>query len=1236
MKKRIIFFILYLFVFCEAFSQGVAAFPVCNNQSISLGNDVVFCEGDSVTLNAAGIFDRIVWSNGASTSSIKVKTSGTYIVHGLKASTVDLITNGDFHDTLTTFTSDYLTANGNQPYNRIVNPNYFKIVPTTGDAYWDFDPNCKDHTSGNGTSNMLAVNGYTGLNKKVWCQTVTVQAGKTYNLSAWAASMAGTGKTTSNPARLQFKINNVNVGSVLNLPTTACSWQNFNTNWSSGVATSAQICIYDNVITNSGNDFAIDDISFTINDTCRVSDTVVVTVHPKPVVNLGNDISTCASSATLTVPNTQPSWTYQWSNGSTTNPTTVNTAGTYNVEVTDANGCKNSDNINLSIVSAVKINLGNDTSFCSGGNKLLDAGTGYTSYTWSGAKTGSAQTLVADMAGTYIVNATGACNSSDTIVVSVLSKPIASLGNDITSCSATATLSVANPQPGDSYLWSEGSVVSSILVNASGNYWVQVTNTNNCSARDTANVSLINNANVNLGNDTVLCIGDTKLLNAGTGYLSYFWSGAKTGSSSTLLADVAGTYIVNVSAGLGCTDIDTIVISYNALPNVNLGNDISSCSANVILHAGNNFTSYLWSNTSSDSTLVVNAPGNYWVEVSNALGCKAKDTIAVNIISNLSVNLGPDVAVCAGNLNTFDAGTGFTSYLWSNAATSQTITVSTAGTYIVTVSNGACSASDTVLLTVNNNPNPSLGNDVVLCTGANNIFNAGSFASYLWSDASTSSTLNTANSGIYWVEVTDNNGCKGRDTATLTIQNTLALNLGADKIVCENSSFVFDGGNGYTSYSWSGAKNAPTQTILADVAGNYILSVSSGTCSARDTVALSFFSAPVVDLGADKTVCSGASILLDAGTFATYKWSTSETTKTVNKTAGTYWVEVSDINGCKDTDSIQIINTPNPLIEIGNDVDACDGDVVMIQEQLGTTNLNYDWITNNISVGNTSSIQVTQSGTYTLTVTDANNCTSSDVLTAVFKATPIVNLNGGKDSALVCKGNNLVLDATTNTAGVTYLWLPDKLTSSAITVNKTGDYSVIVNNGSCSDTDAVHVEVITLPKGFLNDSLNANAPNYCFAELTGGVDISAETTDGKIYNYLWSTGATTSVINVNTEGSYSVTISLDNCMQTDKIKLVDYCPTTIFLPSAFSPNGDGVNETFYARGTYVDEYQILIFNRWGELIYESSNFNESWDGTYGSQKVQEDVYVWKVLYTVHEPSGIDSKQEIIGKVVVLR
>ncbi|MFZ9846942.1 MAG: hypothetical protein ACO3EE_02175 [Flavobacteriales bacterium] len=190
MKKSIAFFIFSLLVLCDVFSQGVGAFTQCAGQAIDLGADKTFCEGDSVTLTANGTYDRIVWSNGASTSSITVKTSGTYIVHGLKASTVDLITNGDFRDTIIAFTTDYLKPWGNHPYGQNGNPGLYNIVKKADNAWWDFNPTCYDHTSGNGTSFMFGANGYNSLNKRVWCQTVPVQPGKNYNVSAWATALA--------------------------------------------------------------------------------------------------------------------------------------------------------------------------------------------------------------------------------------------------------------------------------------------------------------------------------------------------------------------------------------------------------------------------------------------------------------------------------------------------------------------------------------------------------------------------------------------------------------------------------------------------------------------------------------------------------------------------------------------------------------------------------------------------------------------------------------------------------------------------------------------------------------------------------------------------------------------------------------------------------------------------------------------------------------------------------------
>ncbi|MFZ9846940.1 MAG: gliding motility-associated C-terminal domain-containing protein [Flavobacteriales bacterium] len=761
---------------------------------------------------------------------------------------------------------------------------------------------------------------------------------------------------------------------------------------------------------------------------------------------------------------------------------------------------------------------------------------------------------------------------------------------------------------------------------------MEVTDANLCKVTDAIAVDFVSSSKINLGNDTTFCAGVNNILDAGVGYASYSWTGAKTGSAQTLLADVSGTYYVSASGA--CSSKDTVVITIQPKPTVNLGADISTCVTSVILHAQPAHAAYLWNDGSTDSTLVAAASGLFWVQVSNALNCTARDSVQVNLGASSSVNLGLDASVCERTTKTLDAGGGFTSYAWSGAKTgsSQTIIADVAGTYYVEANNGACVAKDTFVLTVDQNPKPLLGNDVTLCKGSSVTFNAGTFASYLWSDASMAITLTTNVSGSYWVEVTDANSCKGRDTAAFNTQNTIALNLGADKIMCSGVFPLLDAGNGFTTYAWSGVKSCSSQQITADIAGDYIVKVTSGLCESIDTIKIDFYAPPSVDLGADKDVCAGSTTTLDAGIFNSYLWSTGETIQTVSKSAGTYWVKVADANSCVAYDTVVVSTVPLPQVNIGSDILACVGDVKTIQDNVAQAGLTYSWNDGSTS----SSLQIRQSGTYTLTVSDANNCNNSDELNATFNSAPQIDLLAGADTALLCEGDIQILDASTSGFGLSYVWYPSKETTAMIGVKKTGDYCVTVSNGSCSASDTVHVEMVTLPQSVLNDTLNANSATYCFAEEMAGVDISAASSDGKPYQYLWSTGATTPTINVTQEGTYSVTVSMANCEVKDNLKLIDYCATTMYLPSAFSPNGDGVNETFFARGNYLDDYKILIFNRWGELIYSINSFSDSWDGTYAGVKVEQDVYVYKVLYTQHEPSGLDSKKEMIGRVVVLR
>jgi gliding motility-associated-like protein len=149
-----------------------------------------------------------------------------------------------------------------------------------------------------------------------------------------------------------------------------------------------------------------------------------------------------------------------------------------------------------------------------------------------------------------------------------------------------------------------------------------------------------------------------------------------------------------------------------------------------------------------------------------------------------------------------------------------------------------------------------------------------------------------------------------------------------------------------------------------------------------------------------------------------------------------------------------------------------------------------------------------------------------------------------------------------------------------------------------------------------------------------GIDIVAGTSS--VYDYLWGTGETTPAISPTAEGTYTVLISVGNCSITDHITLTEFCPSTLFVPNSFTPDGDGKNDSFNASGTYIGDFEMYIYNRWGEMIYKSESLTQDWDGKYKEKDVQVDVYVYKIYYSVNHPDGNPRKETKVGTVTVMR
>lgn len=157
----------------------------------------------------------------------------------------------------------------------------------------------------------------------------------------------------------------------------------------------------------------------------------------------------------------------------------------------------------------------------------------------------------------------------------------------------------------------------------------------------------------------------------------------------------------------------------------------------------------------------------------------------------------------------------------------------------------------------------------------------------------------------------------------------------------------------------------------------------------------------------------------------------------------------------------------------------------------------------------------------------------------------------------------------------------------------------------------------------------------CFEKPNDQIELGVEIPNGV---YQWNTGATTSKIIVKGEGVYNVKVNYagSNCLSGDEIYINAYCPYTFFYPNAITPNGDGLNDYFTTPHHNIKDYHLMIFNRWGELLFETYSETQFWDGTYKGNVVQEDVYVWKVDYKVEETNNDITKKTEIGRVTVIR
>jgi len=578
------------------------------------------------------------------------------------------------------------------------------------------------------------------------------------------------------------------------------------------------------------------------------------------------------------------------------------------------------------------------------------------------------------------------------------------------------------------------------------------------------------------------------------------------------------------------------------------------------------------------------------------------------------VTLNTDTFYCEGSILDLNVRKAGYSYQWFDNTTSPNYQISQPGIYWVAYDRGGCKSRENFNVTERPAPKVNLGIDTVFCSQIPYVLDAtqpNNFSTYSWQNNSKGSTFSVNNTGIYWVDVTTN-GCTVRDSVSITYNQSPVVTLGGDKVICDGDQLVLDATYVGATYLWN--DNSTTPTLSISDGGTYWVEVTADGCTTKDTVTVTKYNKPVINLGNDITICNQRPLILDSKIStngALFKWQDGSTNSTlaVNKT-GEYWVEVT-LGTCVTRDSIVVTYSEISSISLGEDKVECEGDEVILDVTFpGAT---YLWQDNSTQPIYT----VTKSGLYWVTVSK-DGCVKLDSVNIIFSTTPVVDF--GNDT-LICSTDSLILDATFSNAS--YRWQNGSRNAKML-ILKTGTYSVTANVGRCSAADTINVTFIKAPKlNFGEDKV------MCFGD------------DHVIYlepnyvDYLWQDGSEKSRYIIEDPGTYSVYASNICGTDSDTIR-IDYrnCECDIFMPNAFSPNGDGHNEQFGTtyECTYVN-YKFQIYNRWGQLLFETRNQDQKWDGTFGGKMSPPGNYIYSIKYSL-KPDGLF--EEFSGSFLLIR
>lgn len=941
---------------------------------------------------------------------------------------------------------------------------------------------------------------------------------------------------------------------------------------------------------------------------CTRTASVTVT---EPALGITTSTSTTASncgqtdgSATVTPSNGVGTYTYLWNNSQTNATATNLAAGNYSVTVRDANNCTVVANATVSNQnSTLGLTVRGDTA-CSGvgqGRAFVTATGGTPGYTYTWSNTQTTDTIQNLANGAYSVTVRDALSCSVTASTGVLRYPAITFNPPTTTqtncgqSNGTATVNPTGGGGGFNYIWSNTQTTQTATNLVAGSYDVTVRDVNNCSATSTIVVANQGSTlSITLKGDTA-CDNPsaTKIFVTATGGVipyTYLWSNSLT--TDTVESIPNGTYSVTVRDASNCTVTGSTgvlryaPITFNPSSSTNATCGLNNGTATINPTGGSGGFTYSWINSQTTQTAVNLAGGNYTVTVTDINLCTARSSVNVTQAGSPTVsNVTKTDPTCFGGTNgtaiaTATGGTGNKTYAWSNNQNTQTATGLSVGTYTVTATDvNGCTATGTVTLTQPDTLSLTSSNIInVSCFGGNNgsvtvAFTGGTGAiTYLWSNTQTGATASALIAGTYTVTARDANNCTNTRSFTVTEPTDIDVQFSTTDVVCKgaNTGAVTanpSGSNGNFTYLWS--NNQTNATISNLIAGNYTVTVTSGTCT---KVASATVTEPALGITTNTSTtpsdCAQAngSATVNAANGTgnyTYLWNNNQTTQTaINLSAGTYTVTVRDANNCSAVANVSVPNQNSTLaISLRGDT-ACGGvgqGRAFVTAIGGTLPYTILWSNNQT----TDTIQNLANGVYSVTVSDGVSCSvtaSTNVLRfadITFNAPTVVSASCNQSNG------SATINPTAGGGGFTYLWSNNE-TTQTISNLAAGVYDVTITDSSlCTATSSVTITQDGAPAITGTSQTDVT----CFGGNDGTATITVSGGVGSI-TYLWSNNQTNATATGLTAGSYTVSATdFNNCPAIFTFTIVQpqqivFVNAVIDSPSCFGGNDGSITVNF--------------------------------------------------------------------------